>query len=73
MKKVFLGGACNGSTWIDALIKDLQIDYFHHCADNWTPDMMKEEIKQRNECDFCLYVVNQNDRSLFYCRSGDHE
>ncbi|WP_235906015.1 nucleoside 2-deoxyribosyltransferase domain-containing protein [Ginsengibacter hankyongi] len=28
MKKVFLGGTCNGSTWRDTLIKDLQIDYF---------------------------------------------
>ena len=47
MKKVFLGGTCNGSTWRDALIKDLQIDYFPPCADEWTPEMMKEEIKQR--------------------------
>jgi hypothetical protein len=28
MKKVFLGGTCNGSAWRDAFIKDLQIDYF---------------------------------------------
>jgi hypothetical protein len=57
MKKVFLGGTCNGSTWRDALIKDLQIDYFQPCADEWTPAMMEEEIKQRAECDFCLYVI----------------
>jgi hypothetical protein len=57
MKKVFLGGTCNGSTWRDALIKDLRIDYFHPCGDDWTPDMMEEEIKQRAECDFCLYVI----------------
>jgi Nucleoside 2-deoxyribosyltransferase like len=57
MKKVFLGGTCNGSTWRDALIKDLKIDYFHPCAEEWTAEMMKEEIKQRAECDFCLYVI----------------
>lgn len=57
MKKVFLGGTCNGSTWRDILIKDLQIDYFKPCADQWTSAMMKEEIKQRSECDFCLYVI----------------
>jgi hypothetical protein len=57
MKKVFLGGTCNGSIWRDALIKDLQIDYFQPCADEWTPAMMEEEIKQRAECDFCLYVI----------------
>jgi hypothetical protein len=57
MKKVFLGGTCNGSLWRDALIKDLKIKYFHPCGADWTPDMMKEEIKQREICDFCLYVI----------------
>jgi hypothetical protein len=57
MKKVFLGGTCNGSAWRDALIKDLRIDYFKPCAEQWTPEMMEEEIKQREKCDFCLYVI----------------
>ncbi len=57
MKKVFLGGTCNGSLWRDSLIKDLKIDYFHPEGEDWTPEMMKEEIKQRQECDFCLYVI----------------
>jgi hypothetical protein len=57
MKKVFLGGTCNGSTWRDAFIKDLKIDYFQPVGEDWTPDMMEEEIKQRAECDFCLYVI----------------
>ena len=33
MKKVFLGGTCNGSSWRDELIKDLKIDYFQPCAE----------------------------------------
>ena len=57
MKKVFLGGTCNGSTWRDELIKNLKIYYFEPCAEEWTSAMMKEEIKQRAECDFCLYVI----------------
>lgn len=57
MKKVFLGGTCNGSTWRDALIKDLKINYFQPQQENWTSEMMQEEIKQREECDFCLYVI----------------
>ena len=57
MKKVFLGGTCNGSLWRDELIKDLKINYFQPCSDEWTPEMMEEEIKQRSECDFCLYVI----------------
>jgi len=57
MKKVFLGGTCNGSLWRDELIKDLKIDYFQPEGVDWTPAMMEEEIKQRAECDFCLYVI----------------
>ena len=57
MKKVFLGGTCNGSLWRDDLIKNLRIDYFRPDADDWTPEMMEEEIKQRKECDFCLYII----------------
>ena len=55
--KVFLGGACNDSNWRNKLINLLKIDYFNPVVDDWTPDCMAEEIKQRNECDFCLYVI----------------
>lgn len=57
MKKVFLGGTCNESTWRDDLIKELTIDYFNPVVEDWTPDCMAEEIKQRESCDFCLYVI----------------
>ena len=57
MRKVFLGGTCNGSLWRDELIKDLKIDYFQPVGDHWTPDMMEEEKKQREICDYCLYVL----------------
>lgn len=57
MKKVFLGGTCNGSRWRDAFIENLKIDYYEPQQDEWTPEMMDEEIKQREECDFCLYVI----------------
>lgn len=57
MKKVFLGGTCNGSSWRDDFVKGLRIDYFRPDADNWTPAMMEEEIHQRETCDFCLYVI----------------
>lgn len=57
MKKVFLGGTCNGSKWREGLIRNLRIRYFQPQSDEWTPEMMQEEIKQREECDFCLYVI----------------
>ncbi len=57
MKKVFLGGTCNGSLWRDKLIKHLKIDYFNPVMENWNQAAMDEEIKQRKKCDFCLYVL----------------
>lgn len=57
MKKVFLGGTVNGSTWRDALIPHLKIDYFNPVVDDWTPEFQQEEIKQRQTCDYVLYVI----------------
>ena len=57
MKKVFLGGTCNGSQWRKEVIKNLKIHYYDPVQEDWTPEMMKEELKQRAESDFCLYVL----------------
>jgi len=56
-KKVFLGGTCNNSTWRQELIPLLKIDYFDPVVDDWTEEAQKEEIKQRELCDYCLYVI----------------
>lgn len=56
-KKVFLGGTCNGSLWREELIPMLKIDYFNPVVENWTPECQEEEIRQRKECDFVLYVI----------------
>ena len=55
--KVFLGGTCNKTKWRDELIELLDIEYFNPVVDDWTPECMKEEEKQRKTCDFCLYVI----------------
>jgi len=57
MKKVFLGGTCNESTWRDELIPMLNIDYFNPVVDDWTEECYQEELKQRKICDYCLYVI----------------
>ena len=57
MKKVFLGGTCNESTWRNKLIKLLNIDYFNPVVEDWTAECKAEEIRQRDNCDFCLYVI----------------
>jgi hypothetical protein len=57
MKKVFLGGTTNKSDWRDTLIPKLKIDYFNPVVEHWDEKAKKEEIKQRKECDFTLYVI----------------
>ncbi|MDN4618429.1 nucleoside 2-deoxyribosyltransferase domain-containing protein [Paenibacillus sp. PsM32] len=57
MKKVFLGGTCNNSIWREDLIPLLQRDYFNPVVPWWKPEHLKEELKQRGECDFVLYVL----------------
>jgi len=65
MKKVFLGGTCNGSQWRNDMMKKLKIHYFNPMKDEWTPEMMQEEMKQRTECDFCLYVLTPKLEGFF--------
>jgi hypothetical protein len=55
--KVFLGGTCNGSTWREDLVPLLTIDYFNPVVKNWTKECQAEELRQREVCDFCLYVI----------------
>lgn len=57
MKKVFLGGTCNESTWRDELIPMLKLEYFNPVVKDWTPECQEEELKQRAECDYVLYVI----------------
>lgn len=57
MKKVFLGGTCNESQWRESLKPLLNIGFFDPVVDDWTPECMKEELIQREACDYCLYVL----------------
>jgi hypothetical protein len=63
--KVFLGGTCNNSTWRNDLIKMLKINYFNPVVENWTPECQEEEIKQRQNCDFCLYTITPESDSVY--------
>lgn len=57
MKKVFLGGTCNSSTWRDKLIPLLDIDSFNPVVEDWISEHQTEEKQQRIDCDYCLYVI----------------
>lgn len=65
MKKVFLGGTCNGSTWRDELIPMLKIDYFNPVVDDWNDEARTREIEERAKCDFVLYVITPEMKGVF--------
>lgn len=59
-KKIFLGGTANNSTWREELIPLLdenKISYFNPVVEDWTPECQEEEIRQRQTCDYVLYVI----------------
>jgi hypothetical protein len=57
MKKVFLGGTCNGSKWRDIVSPKLKINYFNPVVEDWTEDDYQNELREREICDYCLYVI----------------
>jgi len=57
MRKVFLGGTINGSGWRETVIPQLKIDYFNPVVPEWTDEAYKRELEERENCEFCLYVL----------------
>jgi hypothetical protein len=35
----------------------LKIDYFNPVVDDWNEEAQAEEERQKEECDYCLYVI----------------
>jgi len=65
MKKVFLGGTVNNSTWRNKLIPQLKVDFFNPVVEEWTDEAYKQELYEREHCDFCLYVVTPKISSFY--------
>lgn len=60
MVRVFLGGTCAETTWREELIEKLdssKLSWFNPVVDDWTPECMKNEIRERNICDLVLYTI----------------
>jgi len=58
--RVFLGGTCNESTWRNRMKIYLYtegIDYFDPVVEDWDDTAQANEIRERKECDICLYTI----------------
>ena len=55
--KVFLGGTCNESEWRDILIPMLTVDYYNPVVKDWNEKSYQQELKERQECNYVLYVI----------------
>lgn len=60
MYSVFLGGTCNGSTWRDDLIPQLdasKVSAFNPVVEHWDEKAQAEEDFHKENDDFTLYVL----------------
>ena len=59
--KVFLGGTCNESIWRDELISLIgfsnKLSLFNPVVEDWNQEAQEQEIQERENCDYCLYVI----------------
>ena len=68
MVRVFLGGTCAETTWREELIEKLdssKLSWFNPVVDDWTPECMKNEIKERNICDIVLYTITPRMKGVY--------
>lgn len=65
MKKVFLGGTCAESTWREKLIPMLTLDHFDPVVEDWNEEAQANELREREECDFCLYVITPDMQGVY--------
>ena len=68
MKKVFLGGTCNESTWRNKLIPLLEekgLEYYNPVVEDWTPEHQQEEYRQKEICDVHLYLITKKMKGVF--------
>ena len=58
--KVFLDGTCNESRWRNRMmifLSDEGLEWFNPVVDDWNDEAQKNELRERKECDFCLYTI----------------
>ena len=66
MRRVFLGGTCNNSTWRDELKKQVSIEMFNPVVENWTKECYDlEMVEKEDKCDIHLYVITSRMKNVF--------
>lgn len=55
--RVALMGTCNDSKWRETMKPLLKCEYFDPVVDDWNEEAQKQEIYEREHCDFVLYVI----------------
>jgi hypothetical protein len=67
MIKVFLGGTCCETIWRQKLISliDSHVHYFNPVVEDWTPECAEEENRQKETCDYCLYVITPSMQGVY--------
>ena len=63
--KVFLGGTINGSDWREALIPQLEIDYYNPVVEIWTMESQQMEEDAKINSDFNLFVITPKQSGFF--------
>ncbi len=65
--RVFLGGTCNGSTWREYVSGqlNLNIEAYNPVVDDWNEAAQEEELRQRRDCDYCLYVITPRMKGVY--------
>lgn len=68
-ERFFLGGTCNGTTWREELIPELEkqgYTYFNPVVPDWTPECIEIENVEKNEkCNTHLYILTPEMKGVY--------
>lgn len=70
MINVFMGGTCEGYDWRKDLedyfnVRPGRIRLFNPVVDEWNDEAKENELRERENCDFCLYTITPHMRGVY--------
>mmetsp|Transcript_16315 Transcript_16315/g.26480 ORF Transcript_16315/g.26480 Transcript_16315/m.26480 type:complete len:622 (-) Transcript_16315:169-2034(-) len=67
-RKVFLGGSCNPTTWRKDIaipkLKQCHIPYYNPQVDEWTPDLVEIEAKEKETAGILFFVIDNKTNAV---------